>query len=336
MIVPTTARLIVREHLHRPLLGKVLTLGRQTIAMTFEEIKKTFAEEGYVIPESILKSVNLKRDEETRMAKGKDYVSDEVFFGLLGVKDLHAMDVSTYEAADIIHNLNQPIPETLANQFDFIVDGGTFDHCFDLKTAFQNVTRLLKPGGRILQWNSASNYTGCSYISFGPDFFYDYFILNQFADCKVYIAEVDTVSQPSDWDFYLFNPQNGIKLFTSSRLQMVVVLAEKGAHSTYDKVPVQPQYRDAELWEPYRAGERLIQQSGRKPWTEKNRHSMAGAGQIFRKQQGSRGWKKVAKEVRDRIPSKLKGNLPMDFKRDVNSMLREKTELRGFKYVGRI
>jgi len=33
---------------------------------------------------------------------------------------------------DIIHDLNRPIPDTLSGTFDFIYDGGTLEHVFDL------------------------------------------------------------------------------------------------------------------------------------------------------------------------------------------------------------
>jgi len=177
------------------------------------------------------------------------------------------MDVSAYEQSDILHNFNNPIPQSLYEQFDFIIDGGTFDHLFDVQTAFVNVVKLLKPGGRIFQWNAASNFTGAAYFSFGPDLFYDYYVVNQFADCKVYIAEGDQLVQPELWDIYEFGGSfNEYGHFRSSRIQMVIVLAEKAPDSTWDKIPVQAQYRDDSLWEPYRRGRERMLKSTRKSW----------------------------------------------------------------------
>jgi len=200
MIVPTLARMIVREHLHRSIRGKILTLGRQTIGMTYEQCIELLHQERFFPNEDMLKEITISVDQKTRGGKESTYISDDVFFNMLGIKEFNVMDISNYERADIIHDLNVAVPASLIDQFDFIIDGGTFDHLVDIHTAFENVVKMLKPGGRVFQWNAASNFTGAAYISFGPDLFYDYYVLNQFADCKVYIAEVDSFGQPEFWD----------------------------------------------------------------------------------------------------------------------------------------
>ena len=265
MIVPTLARLLIREHIYKPIQGKVLTLGRQTISMTYDEVMELFQQEDYIPPQDVLDEITITRDKKTRVGAGTDFITDELFFALLGVKELITMDVSSYEKADIVHDLNKPIPDELYEQFDFIIDGGTFDHMFDVRTAFENVAKMMKCGGRILQWNAASNFTGAAYMSFGPDMFYDYYVLNQFIDCKVYVAETDTIGQREMWDFYEFNGTDRYSHFQSNRILMVVVLAEKGPTSTWDLMPIQGLYRDSQLWLPYRIGQKAIQSSGRNP-----------------------------------------------------------------------
>lgn len=295
MIVPTLARLIVREHLYKPIDGKVLLLGRQRMAMTYEQVLELFAQEGYSPSEDAQRKVKAALDEKSEAGKPvpeslygeTDFISDHAFFELLGVGELLAMDVSTYEGADIIHNLNLPVPESLYSEADFIIDGGTFDHLFDLRVAFENVVKLLRPGGRVLQWNAASNFTGDSYLSFGPDFFYDYFVLNQFTDCKVYVAEVDSQGQREMWDFYLYEGAGNHNAFRSSRIQMTLVLAEKGPSSTWDLMPVQAQYRDDHLWEPYRQGQKRISSSSRKPLTGSKKGIALAARRANRQANGS-------------------------------------------------
>lgn len=267
MIFPTLARLIVRELLYKPISGKVLCLGRQRIGMTYREVMELLEQEGFTPSAESADKAAAGRDQRTRGGKGTDFISDDAFFGLLGVNELLAMDVSPYEGADIVHNLNLPVPESLHGQFDFIIDGGTFDHFFDVRVAFENVVKLLRPGGRVLQWNAASNQTGSAYLSFGPDLCYDYYVLNQFADCKVYVAEMDHGGQGELWDFYQFEGADHYSGFPSPRIQLSVVLAEKGQSSTWDRMPVQAKYRDEHLWAPYRQGQKLISTSGRRPLT---------------------------------------------------------------------
>jgi hypothetical protein len=307
MIVPALARIIIREHMHRPLRGEILTLGRQTIAMTYEKLIDLFRQEGCQLSEDILKSMAVEKDQKTRVGEGTEFVSDDVFFKLLGVRKVTVMDVSSYEGCNIVHDLNKSIPESLIKRFDFIIDGGTFDHLFDIRIAFENVVKMLKVGGRIFQWNAASNFAGESYLSFGPDFFYDYYVLNNFEDCRVYIAEVDDVSDQYDH-------------FRSNRLLMTLVLAEKGGSSTWDKAPIQAQYRDAYLWDAYRRGQKNILSSSRKSLS------------------GSKYSVKLTKVNRIiRILSKLK---KLGFYNFTNKVARELYKLirgrLGYEYLGKI
>lgn len=335
MIVPTLARLIVREHLYKPIRGKVLTLGRQTITMTYEQTIELFRQEGYVPPLEVTEGIVINHDQKTRVGKkGTNFITDDVFFGLLGVKELTVIDVSEYEGATILHDLNKPIPQSLYEQFDFIIDGGTFDHMFDIRTAFENVVKMLKIGGRIFQWNAASNFTGAAYISFGPDLFYDYYVLNQFVDCKVYVAEVDTLSQRELWDFYEFEGRDEYSHLRSERIQMIVVLAEKGTSSTWDRMPIQVQYRDAYLGEPYRTGKRLIQESERQPLI--GRGGLTLQEQREQEQRDSHDLKQLLLiQLKGIIPDKWKRRIPQMLKTLVYTLLEEK-KIDGYRYVGRI
>ncbi|NQV00086.1 MAG: class I SAM-dependent methyltransferase, partial [Parcubacteria group bacterium] len=260
-ISPTLAKIIIQEHIHRPIKGNVLCLGRQTILMTHREAVNLIRNQGCEISKKDIKITRSLKDSGTRSGKDKEYISDVAFFRLLGITNIGNMDVSDYEGAEIIHDLNKPIPKKFEGKFDFIIDGGTFDHLFDLRTAFKNVTKMLKKNGRIFQWNAASNYVGSVYISLSPDIFYDFYVLNQFMDCKAWIA----VSYGSKWNFYEFNGAHEPYRLKSKRRIMTVVLAEKGANTTLDKIPTQATYRDGASWESYKKGKKNISLSQRKP-----------------------------------------------------------------------
>src|SRR3989442_3215626 len=51
-----------------------------------------------------------------------DDYSDEFLHDFLGVGTLAILDYSSYEGANIIHDLNQPIPEDLQRCFDVVID----------------------------------------------------------------------------------------------------------------------------------------------------------------------------------------------------------------------
>lgn len=323
MIVPTLARIIVREHLYKPITGKVIALGRQTVTLNYDNLVRLFKEEGCEPRFDIMEKVGRSLDKNTKAPEGHDFVSDDVFWAALGVENATSMDVSKYEGCGIVHDLNYPVPDSLVEQYDFILDGGTFDHLFDIKTAFQNTVKMLKTGGRIFQFNATSNFIGASYLSFGPDLFYDYYVLNQFDDCKVYIAEMDAFSQGTNWDFYAFSGDE-YDHFRSKRIAVVLVLAEKGKNSTWDKFPIQGQYRDADIIAPYKAAQANIARSTRKELVGTKRvRSRAGlqAAMLFRR-------------VIRAAPTGLKNRTSKGLQAEYCYVTRGKNS--GFKYIGRI
>lgn len=255
MIVSTQARIITKEHLHRPLGPRVLELGVQEIRISSKDIISLIKGEGYSIYPAV-----------KNIAMARETITDNGFFSLLGIEDVSAMDINSDGGADILHDLNEPVPESLYGQFDFIVDGGTFDHILDIRTAFENVVKMLKPNGRIFHWNAASNYIGYAYTCLEPDLFLDYYLVNRFVDCQVYIAEGPHPSHQGPWAIYKFEGIHSLP-FKSSQYVMTLVLAEKGPNSTFRAMPVEDQYRNQQLQKQYELTYRKFAEAGRKPWT---------------------------------------------------------------------
>lgn len=229
MINKTLAKMFINEHNARPI-TRVLCLGRQTIALDYNEAVLFMNGQKRI-------DVPVIYDTETSAYRklGKSFLSDKTFFGMLGI-EVVSLDLNDYEGADIIHNLNYPIPSGLVGQFDYIIDGGTLDHLFNIMTAFENIVNLLSPGGRIFQWNAAANYAGTAYVSFGPDLFYDFYTQNGFA-CTVYLAENKKFTDDK-WHVYKYHGGRYSNL-CSRKEQVLIVMAEKSAGASFDKIPTQ-------------------------------------------------------------------------------------------------
>ena len=88
----------------------------------------------------------------------------------LGAKQVLSLDASDYEECDFIHDLNKPVPKTLYNQFDTIIDGGTLEHVFNIPQAISNITKMLKKGGHFIGLTTANNYLGHGFYQFSPEF----------------------------------------------------------------------------------------------------------------------------------------------------------------------
>src|SRR4051812_46361592 len=59
----------------------------------------------------------------------------EPLFEILGASKVDSIDFSDYERATIIHDMNQPVQDSLKRKYTAIVDGGTIEHVFNFPVA---------------------------------------------------------------------------------------------------------------------------------------------------------------------------------------------------------
>ena len=260
------ARLLLHEHRHRPIAGDILMLGRQTVYLAppaaVQLVKDVL---GAVRP-----GAEPEVDPFTTIGKERGTVSDRGFFGLFSEGKVVALDVSDYEGAEIVHDMTAPLPAALEGRFDFIYNGSCLDNMFDPALALKNMSRLLRPGGRVVHLEHGSLWPG-AYLMYSMDWFYDYYVINDWADCKAYLALWDDVQGP--WDLYGWQPVMQVKdhgvfygesLVTTPRHAYAIVLAEKGEASTWEKAPLQSKYRPPAVRNDYFAGAKRFLLSPRK------------------------------------------------------------------------
>ena len=134
------AVMIIREAQYRPLPETVYLIGRQTVYLTADNVFQTFRRCGF-LPHT----VEVRFDKQTGGAKQADqlYITDDTFFKMLGAKNVRYIDVSDYEGADVILNLNNPLPKQYEGVADFIFGGSVCDNIFDPAAYLSNMARLL-------------------------------------------------------------------------------------------------------------------------------------------------------------------------------------------------
>ena len=98
----------------------------------------------------------------------------ETMFRELGLGEIEALDASEFEGADLVWDLNIPIPSELRGQFDLVVDGGTLEHVFNIIQALENVEELLAPGGRFVSLTPFNGYPGHGFYQFSPELVWSY------------------------------------------------------------------------------------------------------------------------------------------------------------------
>ncbi len=101
--------------------------------------------------------------------------ADALLRDMFGATTLRAMDASPYEAADIVHDLNRPVDPQHWACFDTIVDGGTLEHVFNVPTAFENVMRMVRVGGRVFMATPTNNHCGHGFYQFSPELLFRVF-----------------------------------------------------------------------------------------------------------------------------------------------------------------
>lgn len=109
-----------------------------------------------------------------------DLLSDdgyaETFFLELGLDSIDSMDVSDFEDASIIADLGTDVPKALHAKFDYIYDGGTCEHVFELPTALRNIDKMLKPGGFFQAHSPCNNFINHAFVQISPEMVYGFWL----------------------------------------------------------------------------------------------------------------------------------------------------------------
>jgi hypothetical protein len=249
-ITPFHADLIVREHRRKKLPETVHLLGRQTVLLTLTQALGLIRAAGV---EPATTAIEIDRETHGALVAQQEFISDRGFFGLLGVREVRAIDYTDYEGADIILDLTKPLPASHDATVDFVFGGSVLDNIFDPATYLRNVSRLLRPGGRLFEQDVISQHHH-PYCLITPAWVFDYFVVNAYAHYAVYVSENSPAGfshmygldpDPDDIISDLGPPRGGLSMG-------VVVIAEKGEATTSDAIPIQDQYRSADDHARYR------------------------------------------------------------------------------------
>jgi SAM-dependent methyltransferase len=253
---------IGREHAYSPIKGDVLFIGRQATYFTASGLAAQLRSHGHAVDTS---AIEVDRTTIHRLPGYGEIVTDRSIFHALGIDHVKALDASAYEGAEIVHDLNRPLPDNLKATADFIVDGSTLDNVFDPAMTLRNYAQLLRPGGRLLAINTLNNRQ-CAFTICSPDWFLDYFVENGFSDCKVYVCAGFAGAYNSYWldTEYMASQRPGKLVFPPMLWDYyTLVFAEKGPASTTECAPVQHPYRSPDEWTRYEARLAAINRSPR-------------------------------------------------------------------------
>lgn len=166
------------------------------------------------------------------------------FFYLLGAEEVSAMDISDYEGATILHDLNQPIGDELKEKFTFVLDGGTLEHIFNFPNALSNAMKMVKVGGHLVIITGGNNFFGHGFYQFSPELFYRALSEeNGFAVKRLVAAEVR-----GNW-YEAADPKQikgRVELINDKPVYLMVLAEKRASKPLFVNVPQQSDY--AAMW----------------------------------------------------------------------------------------
>ncbi|OLC53540.1 MAG: hypothetical protein AUH85_13960 [Chloroflexi bacterium 13_1_40CM_4_68_4] len=171
-LIKAAARLILRARTSYIFEGPALCLGVPDIYLTRRELA---AENGVPAASGANDTV----------------VTASEFIEALGVREVTSVDIPGSEhSPDVIHDLNVPFPPELTERFGLVIDPGTTEHVFDLRSALTNVVRALRPRGVVIHFVPIYSYNG-GYFSINPNVMHDFYEANGFTDIRSYVIMWD-------------------------------------------------------------------------------------------------------------------------------------------------
>jgi hypothetical protein len=151
-------RFLIAARRQGVMFGDVLMLGRQDLNVYPARMRQVLAGAG--LPNDLF-------------APGApDTGFAEPVFRSLGARSVSALDASSFEGAQFVHDLNQPLPAELRERFDLVYDGGTLEHIFNFPVALRNSMEMVRVGGRLVIHTVANSYCGHGFYQFSPELFW--------------------------------------------------------------------------------------------------------------------------------------------------------------------
>lgn len=181
----------------------------------------------------------------------------EPVFKSLGAQQVSSMDISAFEGAEFIHDLNVPIPGHLKQRFDLVFDGGTLEHIFHFPTALKNCMEMVKEGGHLIIHNVINNYCGHGFYQFSPELFYR--ALSKENGFQVERVVIHRIGPYGRW-YEVTDPEkirSRVELMTFSPWQILVLARRTTIGPIFEKPPQQSDY--VPRWEEFSPGAKAVE-----------------------------------------------------------------------------
>jgi hypothetical protein len=140
--------------------SNLLTIGRQTnyLGAASAATLKEFPDVATIPPDAV-----------------RAPYADTFFERVLGARSIDSLDISNYEGATLLHDMNEPIPASLHGRYDALIESGSLEHVFDFATAVRNCMQVVKAGGAVFLMLPVNNFVGHGFYQYSPELFFRLF-----------------------------------------------------------------------------------------------------------------------------------------------------------------
>lgn len=194
--------------------GRTITIGRQGLHVGEREVRETMR--------------------ATPAYRHQPYC-ENLLVEHFGATAVDSVDVSGYEGATIVHDMNATLPGQLQHGYDTIVDAGCLEHIFNVPQALRNCSLMGRAGAQILHVLPANNFCGHGFWQFSPELFFSlYCPRNGYEGTEVFLAAVPDSSR---W-FQVKSPSEGqrVNIESSSPVYLLVRTVLGGATFSHEAV----------------------------------------------------------------------------------------------------
>jgi len=245
--------------------GRTITIGRQAL----HGCRRQAARHGIAVP-----------------AHGW---ADQLFTAL-GAEHVESFDISDYEGATVLGDLNEPLATQLRGRYTAVFDGGSLEHVFDVRTGFGNVLRLVAPGGHVILGHPANNQVGHGLYQFSPELVHGVLVAgNGFEVERVMLVERSPWTRsPRRWWEVTDTTDSGLRVEHRSRRPAELYTIARRIGDVPDRLEAPQQADYVEAWQAVRRS-RVAGAVDTAPWP-----LPAVAAELLRRRRFGRAFRRVS------------------------------------------
>jgi hypothetical protein len=217
-------------------LKNTLMIGRQILNTEDYELEKNL--QGFNLFKSKTQVENL--------LNGKGGYA-EPMLEMLGAETIDSLDYSAYEGANILHDMNLPVPPELKGKFSTVLESGSLEHIFNFPTSIGNCMEMTALNGHLLIITPVNNIMGHGFYQFSPEVFYR--VLGERNGFELQEMLIFEYSPEEKW-YSVKDPKNvkqRVELMNSSATYLCVKAQRTSLKPILQVFPQQSDYEDA--WE---------------------------------------------------------------------------------------